>query len=80
MSKRKKSAHSVSPADQISLYFPSLKIFCVFPPKGGRSVISQNVGRSVHVEISYSYDYVFDMSKIALSFFSTPSGLGPHPG
>ena len=28
-----KWAHSVSPADQISIYFPSIKIFCVFLPK-----------------------------------------------
>ena len=33
----RKKAHSVSPADKISLYFPSIKIFRVFLPKVGRS-------------------------------------------
>ena len=39
----------MSPADKISLNFPSIKIFRVFLPKGGRSsaFISENVGRSV---------------------------------
>ena len=38
----------MSPADQISLYFPSITIFRFFWPKGGRSsaFISLNVGRS----------------------------------
>ena len=38
----------MSPADKISLFFPSIKIFRVFLTKGGRSsaFISKNVGRS----------------------------------
>ena len=55
MLKWKKLAHSVTPADKISLYVPSIKIFSVFYlPKGVRSsaFISENVGRSVIVIIT----------------------------
>ena len=56
MLKWKKWSHSL--ADNISLYFPSIKILRIFLPKGGRSsaFISENVGRSgLTVSVNENY-------------------------